>query len=190
MTDVIDSQGFRANVGIVLMHDDGRVFLGRRVGGRGWQFPQGGVKRGEPLEQALFRELKEEVGLDPGEVAVAASTRHWLRYRLPQRYVRRGQVPLCIGQKQRWYLLRLRTDEPPFRFDHTDEPEFDQWRWADFWEPVREVVAFKRLVYRKALHELGAHVFPAGLPPYPAWWAEVPSAAASKPQRLDAGRAC
>ena len=80
--------------------------------------------------------------------------------------------------------------EPPFRFDHTDKPEFDQWRWADFWEPVREVVAFKRLVYRKALHELGAHVFPAGLPPYPAWWAEGPSAAARKPQRLDAGRAC
>lgn len=187
--DQIDQDGFRTNIGIVLMRDDGRLFLGRRVGNRGWQFPQGGVRRGEALEQALYRELKEEVGLDPGEVAVAASTRHWLRYRLPPRYVRRDQVPLCIGQKQRWYLLRLRTDDPRFRFDHTSEPEFDEWRWADFWEPVREVVSFKRPVYRKALHELGARVFPAGLPPYPAWWAEAADVASRAPQRAAAARA-
>jgi putative (di)nucleoside polyphosphate hydrolase len=170
--DQIDQDGFRANVGIILMHDDGRLFLGRRIGNRGWQFPQGGVRRGEPVEEALFRELKEEIGLDPGQVAVAASTRHWLRYRLPARYVRRDQSPLCIGQKQRWYLLRLRSaDEPHFRFDHTAEPEFDEWRWANFWDPVREVIPFKRPVYLKALHELGSSAFPGGLPPYPQWWA-------------------
>ena len=169
--DQIDRYGYRANVGIVLMHDDGRLFLGRRIGNRGWQFPQGGVRRGEPLEQALFRELKEEIGLDPGHVDIAASTRNWLRYRLPARFVRREQSPLCIGQKQRWYLLRLRSvDDPRFRFDHTPEPEFDQWRWADFWDPVREVIPFKRPVYLKALHELGSSAFPDGLPPYPQWW--------------------
>ena len=170
--DHIDRQGFRANVGIVLMHGDGRVFLGRRAGGRGWQFPQGGIRRGEAVEQALFRELREEIGLGPAEVEIVAETRGWLRYRLPARYLRRDSLPLCIGQKQRWYLLRARTADPPVRFDETTEPEFDQWRWADYWEPVREVVHFKREVYQRALHELGDRAFPDGLPPYPHWWGE------------------
>ena len=176
MLDDIDEDGFRANVGIVLMRDDGRVFLGRRAGGRGWQFPQGGIRRGELAEEALFRELKEEIGLDAATVDVAASTAEWLRYRLPSRFVRRQQTPLCIGQKQRWFLLRLKALQVEFRFDHTSEPEFDQWRWAEFWEPVREVIAFKRPVYRKALHELGAHCFTDGLPPYPEWWDSLSSA--------------
>ncbi len=169
--DQIDRNGFRANVGIVLMHDDGRVFLGRRLGGRGWQFPQGGIRRGEPAETALFRELEEEVGLQAADVSLVASTERWLRYRLPAQFVRRDRRPLCIGQKQRWFLLRLARPEPaPIRFDSTPQPEFDQWRWASYWEPVREVVHFKRLVYRRALHELGRVAFPGGLPPYPDWW--------------------
>ena len=60
MSDWIDAQGYRANVGIVLMRDNGEVFLGQRTGKRGWQFPQGGVRQGEPVEQALYRELQEE----------------------------------------------------------------------------------------------------------------------------------
>ncbi|MGE0583170.1 MAG: RNA pyrophosphohydrolase [Steroidobacteraceae bacterium] len=170
MTDVIDRQGFRANVGIVLMRDDGRVFLGRRVGGRGWQFPQGGLREGEAPEAALLRELREEIGLEPGDVHVAGRTERWLRYRLPAKFVRRHQRPLCIGQKQRWFLLRLARADARFRFDQTEEPEFDEWRWADYWEPVREVIPFKRPVYRRALHELGAIAFPGGLPAYPEWW--------------------
>ncbi len=97
--DYIDRDGFRANVGIVLMRDSGELFLGGRVGGRGWQFPQGGVNRGEPVEEALFRELKEEIGLGRQDVEILGSTRGWLRYRLPRQYVR----DRCIGQKQRWY---------------------------------------------------------------------------------------
>ena len=179
MTDCIDADGFRANVGIVLMHDDGRVFLGRRTGDRGWQFPQGGVQHGESLEQALFRELHEEIGLAPADVQVLRLTAHWLRYRLPPRLVRRHQSPLCIGQKQRWVLLRLLRDTPAFRFDHTAEPEFDQWRWSPFWEPLRVVVPFKRQVYERMLHELGPAAFPLGLPPYPAWWPDVAPSASS-----------
>ena len=106
MSDVIDPDGFRANVGIVLMRD-GDVFLGRRTGGKGWQFPQGGVRSGESLEQALFRELEEEIGVPQSAVQIVGQTERWLRYRLPPRYVRRNQQPLCTGQKQRWFLLRL-----------------------------------------------------------------------------------
>jgi putative (di)nucleoside polyphosphate hydrolase len=184
MSDHIDDEGFRANVGIVLMQDDGRVFLGRRVGGKGWQFPQGGVRIGESLEQAMFRELGEEIGLTADDVEVLAVTRRWLRYRLPPRFVRRDQSPVCVGQKQRWYLLRSRAAAPAFRFDTTGEPEFADWRWADYWEPVREVIHFKRQVYRRALQELGREVWPEGLPPYPAWWGAMsPSDAAPGPAK-------
>jgi putative (di)nucleoside polyphosphate hydrolase len=175
--DYIDRHGFRANVGIVLTRGDGQLFLGGRVGGRGWQFPQGGVNRGERVEEALFRELGEEIGLGQGDVEVLGSTRGWLRYRLPRQYVR----DRCIGQKQRWFLLKLTAEENKFRFDSTDQPEFDRWRWVDFWTPVREVVYFKRRVYARALHDLGTVIFPDGLPAYPEWWQEleIPSAKAA-----------
>jgi putative (di)nucleoside polyphosphate hydrolase len=177
-TDYIDKDGFRANVGIVLTRGGGEVFLGGRVGGRGWQFPQGGINRGERVEEALFRELKEEIGLDAADVEVLGSTRGWLRYRLPRQYVR----DRCIGQKQRWFLLQLKSDESRLHFDSTGLPEFDRWRWADYWTPVREVVYFKRRVYVRALHDLGKLIFPDGLPAYPDWWPEVSGESANRPK--------
>ena len=170
MTDFIDTDGFRANVGIVLIRDDRRVFLGSRPGGRGWQFPQGGIDRSESPEQALFRELREEVGLEADDVSVIASTRGWLRYRLPRQYMRKHAERPCIGQKQRWFLLRFVGDDASFRFDTTQQPEFDAWRWADYWAPVREVIYFKRAVYARALDELGHGAFPQDPPPLPEWW--------------------
>ena len=172
-SDLIDAQGYRANVGIVLIRDTGDVFLGGRSDGRGWQFPQGGVQRDESAEQALYRELREEVGLEPDDVQVLAATRQWLRYRLPRRYVRRRSQPMCIGQKQRWFLLRMLGGEDRLRFDLTEQPEFDSWRWVDYWSPVREVIYFKRNVYARALDELGRQAFPAGPPPRPDWWSEA-----------------
>ena len=180
MSDLIDSDGFRANVGIVLMHADGRLFLGRRSGGRGWQFPQGGMRDGEAAEESLFRELQEETGLQAADVRLLGQTRHWLRYRLPKRFVRQAQRPLCVGQKQRWFLLQLQSAESAIRFDRTDQPaEFDRWRWVDFWQPVREVIYFKRPVYTRALHELGVAAYPGGLPAYPSWWHKPESPTAS-----------
>ena len=154
MSDHIDRDGFRANVGIVLMQEGGCVFLGQRVGGKGWQFPQGGVHLGETLEQAMLRELGEEIGLGPADVEVLGVTTDWLRYRLPARVVRRDQSPVCIGQKQRWFLLRMLGDITRIRFDLGDKQEFDDIRWIDYWEPAEQVVAFKRNVYRRALEEL------------------------------------
>ncbi len=173
MNDVIDSDGFRANVGIVLMRQAAETFLGRQVGGRGWQFPQGGVRCGETLEQAAFRELNEEIGLLRQDVQLLGHTAGWLRYRLPAKYVRRHRRPVCIGQKQRWFLLRLRNAAASFDFGRTSEPEFDAFRWVDYWEPAREVIYFKRMVYVRALTELAPLAFPEGAPAQPPWWAEA-----------------
>jgi len=151
---MIDAQGFRANVGIMLTDSQGHLFWARRVGQSGWQFPQGGIQVGENPEQALFRELAEEIGLRPEHVELLGSTKRWLRYRLPPRYQRRDATPLCIGQKQIWFLLRFIGEESDVHLDASDAPEFDAWRWVDYWQPLDEVVFFKRRVYRQALSEL------------------------------------
>jgi putative (di)nucleoside polyphosphate hydrolase len=168
--DHIDSEGFRANVGIILSNNDGKVLLAGRVGSKGWQFPQGGMLQHESPEEAMFRELHEEVGLRSEDVEILGSTVDWLKYRLPNKFVRHGSKPLCIGQKQRWFILKLLASEERLRFDMSDTPEFDRWRWVEFWRPVNEVIYFKRRVYARALHELGPHLYPKGLPPQPRWW--------------------
>jgi len=165
MKDCIDEDGFRANVGIILTNDTGRVFWAGRAGRSGWQFPQGGILQGESPREAMFRELEEEIGLTHDDVCVLGATRGWLRYRLPSRYIRQHSRPVCIGQKQRWYLLRLVADEERVRFDCCEHPEFDRWCWVNWWQPVNEVIYFKRRVYLRALREFGELVFPDGPPP-------------------------
>lgn len=151
---MIDAQGFRANVGIILSNTQGQVFWAKRIGQQSWQFPQGGIREGEAATDALYRELEEEVGLRPEHVQIVGATRRWLRYRLPKRYVRRHSQPLCIGQKQKWFMLQLLAPESCLCFDACDKPEFDGYRWVDYWQPINEVVFFKRQVYRLALNEL------------------------------------
>ena len=151
---MIDSEGFRANVGIILTNDQGQVFWARRIGMDAWQFPQGGIKKDEAPKKAMDRELKEEIGLEPEHVELINSTDDWLRYWLPKRYIRQNREPLCIGQKQIWYLLKLTVDETYLDLSYTSEPEFDSWKWVDFWRPVEEVISFKRQVYQQALKQL------------------------------------
>lgn len=148
---MIDPDGYRPNVGIVLMDEGARVFWARRVRRDGWQFPQGGMNSDETPEEAMYRELQEETGLSPEHVQILAATPGWLRYRLPRHCVRSNARPVCIGQKQVWFLLRLTADERHVRLDGCDRPEFDLWRWVDFWYPIDHVVAFKRGVYERAL---------------------------------------
>ncbi len=164
---MIDSEGFRANVGIILTNDEGSVFWARRIGQNAWQFPQGGIRHNETPEEALYRELAEEVGLQPEHVELVGSTTRWLRYHLPRRLIRRNRKPVCIGQKQLWFMLRLVGDEADVRLDASERPEFDDWCWVDYWKPVREVVFFKRRVYHCALEELAPLVFPEGAPEPP-----------------------
>lgn len=155
---MIDSDGYRANVGIVLSNREGSVLWARRAGQDAWQFPQGGINADEDAEQAMYRELWEEVGLNQPDVEIMASTSSWLRYKLPKRMVRRYSQPMCIGQKQKWFLLRLLGDESCFKLDVSHKPEFDAWRWVNYWYPVDHVVYFKKRVYRCALQQLQVHI--------------------------------
>ena len=112
---MIDADGFRANVGIVICNKMGQVFWARRYGQHSWQFPQGGIDEGETAEQAMYRELHEEVGLTKKDVDVLK----------------------------------------------TGHPEFDDWRWVSYWYPIRNVVSFKRDVYRKVMKEFAGVAMPA-----------------------------
>lgn len=150
---MIDNDGYRPNVGIVICNRKGQVLWARRYGQNSWQFPQGGINSGEMLEQAMYRELFEEVGLTKKDVKILAFTRNWLRYKLPKRLVRWDTKPVCIGQKQRWFLLQLVCDDIEINMQKNHIPEFDDWRWVSYWYPVRQVVSFKRDVYRRVMKE-------------------------------------
>ena len=155
---MLDRDGFRPNVGIILLNQKNQVFWGKRIRTHSWQFPQGGIDRGETPEQAMFRELHEEVGLMPNHVRVVARTRDWLRYEVPDRYIRRDARGHYKGQKQIWYLLRLVGRDSDICLRASDHPEFDAWRWHHYWIPLESVIEFKRDVYRMALIELSRHV--------------------------------
>lgn len=151
---MIDRDGYRPNVGIILTNAEDQVFWARRSRCDGWQFPQGGIQREETAEEALFRELYEEVGLQSSQVEVRGRTRDWLRYDLP-RALRRSTGPRRFrGQKQVWFLLRLKGCDRDVRLDLSAAPEFDAWQWVEYWTPLDSIVPFKREVYRLALTEL------------------------------------
>jgi putative (di)nucleoside polyphosphate hydrolase len=148
---MLDREGYRPNVGIILINGRNEVFWGKRVGEHAWQFPQGGINHGESPEQAMYRELWEELGLRPHHVRIVGRTRDWLRYDVPRNWVRREWRSAYRGQKQIWYLLRMVGRDCDVCLRATDHPEFDAWRWSDYWIPLDSVIEFKRQVYQQAL---------------------------------------
>ena len=154
---MIDADGYRFNVGIILQNREQQVFWGRRKGEDSWQFPQGGIYDNEETDAAMLRELNEELGLFPEHVRIIAKTSDWLYYDVPSIYLRPSKS-LYRGQKQIWYLLDFLGKDHHINVRHHKEQEFDAWRWVDYWQPIQDVVPFKRDVYDKALHELSKHV--------------------------------
>ncbi|MGQ0752224.1 MAG: RNA pyrophosphohydrolase [Betaproteobacteria bacterium] len=155
---MVDRDGYRPNVGIILCNWKNEVFWGKRVKEHSWQFPQGGIKSGETPEAAMYRELKEEVGLNPQHVVILGRTRDWLRYEVPEKWLKRDWRSHYRGQKQIWFLLRLTGRDCDVCLRSCEKPEFDAWRWSDYWVPMESVIEFKREVYRRALEELARHL--------------------------------
>ncbi|HLA34822.1 MAG TPA: RNA pyrophosphohydrolase [Rhodocyclaceae bacterium] len=163
---MLDREGYRPNVGIILVNNRNEVFWGKRIREHSWQFPQGGIKKGETPEQAMLRELYEEVGLRPEHVRIIGRTRDWLRYDVPRHWVRREWRNTYKGQKQIWFLLRLIGRDSDVSLRACDHPEFDAWRWSNYWVPLGNVIEFKRKVYHSALTELARLLFqPDDAPP-------------------------
>lgn len=155
---MIDKEGYRANVGIIVCNNHKKVLWAKRANEDAWQFPQGGINEGESPEEAMFRELKEEVGLDPSNVEIIARTKDWLRYDVPKNWIRRDWRDRYKGQKQIWFLLRLTGKDSDVSLKNTKKPEFDAWRWDNFWSPIDQIIDFKRDVYEQALKELWEHL--------------------------------
>ena len=170
---VLDREGYRPNVGIILINNRNEVFWGKRVREHSWQFPQGGIKPGESPETAMYRELYEEVGLLPQHIKIVGRTRDWLRYDVPSHWVRREWRGSYRGQKQIWYLLRLVGRDSDINLRACHHPEFDGWRWHQYWAPVDEVIDFKRDVYLGALKELSSR-FLRGMESYEDFTARLP----------------
>ena len=161
---IFTNDGYRPNVGIVICNKEKQVFWARRINKDGWQFPQGGVSRNEALIDAMYRELHEETGLEQKDVRVITHTQDWLKYDLPQKFLRnqrrkkhgsgrRKRVDFK-GQKQVWFLLELTGEESVVNLaGGLETPEFDRWRWVDADHAINNIVDFKRTVYKKALSE-------------------------------------
>ena len=148
---MLDREGFRPNVGIILLNARNQVFWGKRLRTHSWQFPQGGIKYGESPEQAMFRELHEEVGLRPDHVRILARTRDWLRYEVPDHFIRKDARGHYRGQKQIWFLLRLMGRDSDLDLRATDHPEFDAWRWGPLSDAPDLIVPFKRASYEQVV---------------------------------------
>lgn len=151
---MLDREGFRPNVGIILLNAHNEVFWGKRLREHSWQFPQGGIKYGETPVQAMYRELHEETGLHPEHVKIIGRTRDWLRYEVPDKFIKREVRGHYRGQKQIWFLLRMVGRDCDICLRACDHPEFDAWRWNEYWVPLDCVIEFKRDVYQLALTEL------------------------------------
>ena len=162
---MLDRDGYRPNVGIILANARNEVFWGKRVHQHAWQFPQGGIKHGETPVEAMYRELEEEIGLGRAHVRILGRTRDWLRYDVPERWSRHAKEghgePAAAaarggyrGQKQIWFLLRMAGRDCDVKLRASGHPEFDAWRWHDYWVPLDAVIEFKRAVYQQALTEL------------------------------------
>ena len=163
---------FRSNVAGVIIHPtESKVLMFRRLaendkkngffvgGGQlkwNWQFPQGGVNDGESEEEALFRELKEEIGTRDVNIIKVGKKR--IRYHYPLKVKRvldqQPQWRIFRGQQQCWFLLHLNCHTDKISFNH-DPIEFDSFQWINPRKGLNMVVPFKRKAYRKGLRMLG-----------------------------------
>ena len=156
MVDVIDKNGYRANVGIVLMNQQKKLFIAKRRYQSGWQFPQGGIHLGETPENAMYRELLEETGLTKNDTELLSESNNWYQYKIPKKHLRtlKKGKPFVIGQKQKWFLLKLTGADKAISLTSPSKfQEFDSWKWVDPALPAKQVIRFKQHVYEQVLTE-------------------------------------
>jgi putative (di)nucleoside polyphosphate hydrolase len=154
--------GYRPNVGLAVFNAAGKVWIGRRRGARlpyAWQAPQGGIDRGEDVEEAALRELEEETGIHPGLVEILEYTTDWLTYDFTPDMLR-GRMNRHRGQAQIWYAFRFLGADSDVRIDLHKPVEFDDWRWEELAALPDLIVPFKRPVYETVVRRFARHARP------------------------------
>ena len=149
---------YRPCAGIMLVNKDNLIFVGQRLDGRSsgiWQMPQGGIDPGEDPAAAALREMEEEIGT--GNAKLVAETRTWLTYDLPADLAPKVWHGRYRGQKQKWFLLRFLGHDVEINLQ-TEDPEFSAWKWTDGDSLIKEVIDFKRHIYRQVHTEFAAHL--------------------------------
>jgi putative (di)nucleoside polyphosphate hydrolase len=145
---------YRSGIGIMLINHQKKIFVGKRIDNHSdaWQMPQGGIDVGEDEDLALFRELKEETGINEGDVKVLQKSSGHYYYNLPYNLQKKFWGGKYLGQKQRWYLAEFIGDENAINIK-TEDPEFSDWKWIVKEEIINAIVAFKRPLYLGVIEE-------------------------------------
>ncbi|GHF20393.1 RNA pyrophosphohydrolase [Kordiimonas sediminis] len=155
MTDTLP---YRKCAGIMLLNPEGLIFTGERIDTPGaWQMPQGGIDPGETPREAAFRELEEEIGVPQSAIKLLAETADWVTYDLPPSLLGKVWQGKYRGQKQHWALMQLNAPESVINI-HTKHPEFMAWRWSSPAEVIRDIVPFKRDVYKTVIDEFAPYI--------------------------------
>ena len=150
---------YRKNVGMVLINTEGHIFAGKRIDNNtdAWQMPQGGIDNGENPEQAAFRELTEETGIDPSKAQILGTMAEWLSYDIPVELIPELWNGKYRGQKQKWFAFEFLGTDSDIDIA-TEEPEFSEWAWKSKNDLLSSIVPFKIEVYQKVFSELGHFV--------------------------------
>ena len=152
MTPSHDALPYRRGVGALLFNPAGEVLVARRTDtAEAWQFPQGGIDKGERPRVAVLRELAEEIGTDRAEIIAKSS--QWYRYDLPAELLGRVWQGRYRGQEQRWFALRFLGHDTDIDLNASSHPEFDAWRWVPLASTPAFAVPFKRHLYEALLSE-------------------------------------
>lgn len=146
---------YRPNIGIILLNKEGNILLAERNGMPNiWQLPQGGIDEGETILDALYREIKEEIGINKDKFNIIATSPGWIYYKVPYWEELAKAKNRFRGQKQKWFLLEFLGDDADIKLDLYEEIEFSSWRWVSYWYPLTTTVDFKLDAYKAALGSL------------------------------------
>ena len=145
---------YRSGIGIVLVNKNREIFVGKRIdnNSNAWQMPQGGIDVGESEDEAMIRELREETGIIESNIKLLQESHSYFYYNLPYKLQKKFWGGKYLGQRQRWYLLEFTGDENAINV-RTEHPEFSDWKWVSKEEVTRNVVSFKRQLYKDVIEE-------------------------------------
>ena len=149
-----EESNYRLNVGLIIVNTYGKVLICKRKNSNQWQFPQGGIDKGESPIEAAKREIFEEVGIKPSKIKVLGKIKDWVKYKIPKELAKKSfKKKGIVGQKQKWFIFKVKS-EACISFVNDPDNEFDDFAWVSYWHPIALIVSFKKEVYRNVLAEL------------------------------------